>query len=118
MIESKTIGEIAGEVLKTLEGDVFETFTDECNMDVVEYRLVEDALSLFSYYDKAFWTEFKNEIPEEPGFYWITVITEREERKVTLINWYGKNSFRYWKSKFKYLVAWKICIFPEPYISK
>ncbi len=115
MIESMSVGQIANEIADDLKDDIFEVFTEECNKEVVEWCLVESELTQFVYYDKLFWQEFKNGFPEEDQYYWLTVITEDGDRKVVLTKWYGKNSFKYWKSKYRYLLAWKPCILPEPY---
>lgn len=115
MVQSKSIDEISHEIADNLKENVFEVITDECNMDVVEYYLIEEELARFSYYDRYFWSEFRKAIPENEGYYWLTVITKDGERKVVLAKWYNRSSFRYWANKFKVLLAWKPCILPEPY---
>lgn len=115
MVKSRSINQIAHEITDNLKPHIFEACNEECNMDVVEYSLVESELSLFAYYDRFFWVPFEKAQPEEEGHYWLTVVTEYAEVKTVLTFWYGMDSLRYWKRKFKKLVAWKHCILPEPY---
>lgn len=117
MIESKSVGEISLEIGRNLKKNIIEIFTEECNKEVVEYCLVKSELSRFLSYDKYSWNEFNDNecTPRDEGYYWLTVIDNDGERRVVLIKWYNRNSLRYWNSVFKELIAWKICIMPEPY---
>lgn len=115
MVKSRSIDQIAHEITDNLEPNIFEAHTEKCNIDVVDYALVQSELSLFAYYDRYFWVAFDKEYPEEEGYYWLTVVTEYGEIKVVPTFWYGEDSLRYWKRKYKKLVAWKHCILPEPY---
>lgn len=115
LIRSKSIDEIAHEIAENLQPFVFETTTDDCYMDVIEYYLVINELSKFCYYEQFFWCEFKDNFPEKEGYYWFTVLTNDGEKKVILAKWYNKNSFTFWKKRFKKLIAWKPCILPEIY---
>lgn len=117
MVNSRSIDGIAHEISDSLKPYVFETFTENCNMDVVEYALVESELSRFCYYEQYYWNDFENgETPDDEGYYWLTVLTQEGERKVVLTKWYGRDSLYFWKRKFQKLLAWKACILPEPYM--
>lgn len=115
MLRSKYISEIAEEIEENLRPYVFEIETEECNMCVVEHRLVLGELEWFSEYDQYGWCEFEVSPPREQGTYWLTVIDNNDDRKVVVAQWYSQSSLRYWKGKFKELIAWKICFLPSPY---
>nr|WP_300660554.1 hypothetical protein [uncultured Acetatifactor sp.] len=115
MIRRKSIDKKAQEIEDNLRPYVFNVDTDECNMDVVEYRIVLGELQSFSEYDQYGWCEFEEAPPKEPGFYWLTVIDNNDDKKVVAGQWYGQYSLRFWKGRFKELIAWKPCILPEAY---
>lgn len=115
MIRSKTINDIAHEITDNLHPYIFEIFTEERNMDVVEYILVEDELSKFCYYEQYYWKQFRDGSPKEEGYYWLTVIDDAGKRKVVLTKWYSGNSYWFYRNKYKSLIAWKRCIMPDPY---
>ena len=114
----QTMGGIAREIERSLRGSLIEVVTEERNMDVVEYCLVEDELTRLSDYDSRNWRMVSDGLPSEPGKYWFSVECWGGAQDVVLVVWYGqmydRETVSGLRDRHRLVVAWMPCIMPEP----